>query len=77
MDETVALKQKQAKLIGFNNYAEVSLETKMAESTTQVLDFLTDLAQKARPFAIKELAALKKLAKEDFWHNSYFLLYSI
>ncbi|MDX1352251.1 MAG: M3 family metallopeptidase, partial [Thiomicrorhabdus sp.] len=54
-----------ATLLGFNNYAEYSLATKMAESTEQVLGFLRDLAVKSKPQAEQELATLKDFAKTE------------
>ncbi len=51
----VAKRQEKAKLLGFRNYAEYSLETKMAQSEDQVLDFLYDLAQRSRDAAISEV----------------------
>lgn len=49
------LRQEEARLLGYNSFAEVSLVRKMAESVPQVLSFLRDLAVKARPFAQKTL----------------------
>src|SRR5690606_32936852 len=51
INETLALRHELAQLLGFDNYAERSLATKMAQSTEQVLDFLTDLARKSKPLA--------------------------
>jgi len=48
MDEILALRHEKAQLLGFPNYAELSLATKMAESPQQVEDFLLDLAQRSR-----------------------------
>jgi oligopeptidase A len=56
MRQIVAKRHEKAKLLGFGNYAEYSLETKMAESVKQVLDFLYDLAQRSRSAAIDEVA---------------------
>lgn len=49
MEEILALRHELAQLLGFENYAHESLATKMAENPQQVLDFLTDLAKRARP----------------------------
>lgn len=49
MGEILALRQRQAALLGFRNAAEVSLAPKMADSPQQVIDFLMSLASKARP----------------------------
>ena len=62
MDEIIALRQQEAELLGFANYAEASLETKMARSTDEVLGFLYDLAVKAKPQAEQELAELRAYA---------------
>ncbi len=51
MNEILALRQELAKLLGFGNYAELSLASKMAESTEQVLSFLRDLGVRGKPFA--------------------------
>ncbi|MTD37365.1 oligopeptidase A [Erwinia sp. CPCC 100877] len=66
MNEILALRHELAQLLGFGNYAEKSLATKMAENTTQVLDFLTDLAKRARPQGEEELAQLRAFAKQEY-----------
>jgi len=66
MAEILALRHELAQLLGFENYASKSLATKMAQSTNQVLDFLTDLAKRARPQGEKELAQLRAFAKAEF-----------
>src|SRR5437763_3778637 len=53
----VELRRELAQLLGYRSYAEVSLVPKMAESPEQVLGFLDDLAQRARPFAETDVAA--------------------
>ncbi|KAB0211313.1 oligopeptidase A, partial [Escherichia coli] len=65
MEEILALRHELAQL-GFENYAHESLATKMAENPQQVLDFLTDLAKRARPQGEKELAQLRAFAKAEF-----------
>ncbi|MFD1800919.1 oligopeptidase A [Mixta tenebrionis] len=65
MAEELALRHELAQLLGFDSYAHKSLATKMAQSPTQVLDFLTDLAQRARPQAEKELERLRAFAKKE------------
>lgn len=59
----LALRREEAQLLGYDNYAEVSLVPKMAESVAQVLSFLRDLAVKARPFALKDIAELREFAR--------------
>ena len=61
----LALRTEEAKMLGYNNYAEVSLVPKMADSTDQVLGFLRELAVKAKPFAEKDLAELQAFAKDE------------
>ena len=51
----VAKRQEKAKILGFDNYAAFSLETKMASSVEQVIEFLNDLAQRSRQAAIEEV----------------------
>ena len=62
MQEILALRQEEARLLGFDNYAQVSVVPKMAESPEKVIGFLRDLAAKARPFAEKDLADLREFA---------------
>lgn len=63
--DLIELKQEKAKLLGYENYADFVLEERMAKSPTQVRSFLNELLEKAKPFAIKEIEELKKLAKAD------------
>ena len=65
MDEILALRDAQAKLLGFGSYAEKSLATKMARSVDEVMHFLHDLALKAKPQAEKELRELQDFAAEQ------------
>jgi len=60
--EILQLREEEAKLLGFQNYAEVSVATKMADSPAKVISFLRDLAQRARPFAEKDLADMRQFA---------------
>ena len=64
IDELLALRHEEAKLLGYDNYAEVSLVPKMAESPGQVIGFLRDLARRARPFAERDVAELRAFARE-------------
>ncbi|APR94450.1 oligopeptidase A [Pandoraea thiooxydans] len=64
--EQLALRHEEAQMLGFANYAEVSLEPKMAESPAQVLGFLEDLARRARPYAEKDWAELTAFAAQEF-----------
>ena len=59
----LALRDEEAKILGFANYAELSLETKMAKSPQDVIDFLEKLAIKAKPQAKRELEELQQFAE--------------
>lgn len=65
IDETLALRDELAALLGFNNYAERSIATKMANSTEEVLAFLNELAAKAKPQAQREYAELEEFARQQ------------
>ena len=59
------LRKEDAKLLGYASFAEVSLVPKMAQTPKQVLDFLQDLADRARPFAERDLAELRTFAADE------------
>src|SRR5471032_1095697 len=59
------LRDEEAKMLGYKNFAEVSLVPKMAQSPEQVISFLEDLARRARPYAEQDLAELRTFAKEE------------
>jgi oligopeptidase A len=61
----VPLRREIAQLLGYKNYAEVSLVPKMAESPSEVLAFLDDLARRAWPFAEKDVDELKEFARAE------------
>lgn len=65
MTQTLNLRQELAQLLDYANYSELSLATKMAESTEQVLTFLEDLAQRSKPFAERDLNELRAYAAEQ------------
>jgi len=65
ISELLQLRQEEAQLLGYNNYAEVSLVPKMAETPQQVIGFLEDLAQRARPFAEKDLDEVRAFARDE------------
>ena len=65
MDEIVKLRGEEARLLGFANYGELSLASKMANSPQQVVEFMRELAQRARPFAEKDLAELREFARTE------------
>ena len=58
------LRDEEAKLLDYRNFAEVSLVPKMAQSPEHVIEFLEDLARRARPYAEKDLAELRAFAKD-------------
>src|SRR6185436_6729760 len=57
--EILRLRQTQAKLLGFANFAELSLQPKMADSPQQVIEFLEQLGERAKPYAKQDLGELK------------------
>ncbi len=59
------LRAEEAAMLGYRNFAEISLVPKMAESPEQVLGFLREMARKAKPFAEKDVAALRSFAREE------------
>ena len=65
MEEILSLRQEMAQLLGFNNFAEYSLASKMAPNVQTVHDFLVDLAEHARTPALQEIAELQAIAKQD------------
>ncbi len=64
MQEILALRQEEAHLLGYANFGEVSVVPKMAQSADEVTTFLRDLAQRARPYAEKDVADLRAFAAE-------------
>ncbi len=58
------LRREEAQMLGFDSYAEVSLTSKMATTPNQVLDFLAELAAKAKPHAQRDLQALQEFAAD-------------
>jgi len=71
----LALRHEVAELVGFGNYAEYSLATKMAGNVSEVLDFLTELAEKSRGTAEEELNEIQGIASEPLqaWDIAYHL----
>jgi oligopeptidase A len=79
MNGILSLRFELARLLGFDNYAEYSLATKMAGSTQQVLSFLDDLAKRSRPIALREMQELRDFACDKFgvedlqpWDTGYY-----
>jgi oligopeptidase A len=65
IQEILALRLEEAQLLGYRNFGEVSVVTKMAESPEQVITFLRDLARKARPYAEKDVADMRAFAATE------------
>ena len=64
IEELLALRHEEAQLLGYANFGEVSLVPKMANSPQEVITFLRDLAQRARPYAEKDVQDLRQFARE-------------
>ena len=64
MEQILALRHEKAQLLGFNNYAELSLATKMAKQPEEVMNFLEDLADKSWRQARKDFVDLQSFAKQ-------------
>lgn len=75
--QLLRLRLEEAQLLGFNNFAELSLATKMADTPTQVIEFLENLAKKAKPYAEQDRLELEAYAKQlgindmQAWDVSY------
>ena len=65
IQDILALKQEEAELLGYPHFADVSLVPKMAHSPQQVVEFLRDLAQRARPYAERDLADMRAFAATE------------
>lgn len=64
IEKILNLRDKEAKLLGFETYAHLSLATKVANTPEEVITFLDHLAEKAKPIAEKEYAEIKTFAKK-------------
>ncbi|MEN2672715.1 M3 family metallopeptidase [Herbaspirillum huttiense] len=78
IDQILQLRKEEAQLLGYDNFAEVSLVAKMAKSPGEVIAFLEDLGQRARPFGQKDYEELKTFAREKLgldelkaWDSTY------
>ncbi len=65
MVDILAMREQEAKLLGFANFGALSVEPKMATSTQQVIDFLSELATKAKPYALKDVQDLRDYASTE------------
>jgi len=64
IEQLLSLRAEEASLLGYDSFAALRLETRMADSAAQVLRFLRELAAKARPFALRDLGQLRDFARE-------------
>ena len=73
--EILAIRKEISELVGFDNYAEYSLTTKMAETTSDVFEFLYDLANKTKSTALNEIEMIEQFAGQKLqpWDVSYYL----
>ncbi len=73
--EILAIRKEISELVGFDNYAEYSLATKMAETTADVFEFLYDLANKTKSSALNEIEMIEQFAGQKLqpWDVSYYL----
>jgi oligopeptidase A len=69
MREILALRQEDAKLLGYKNFSEVSLVPKMANSPDEVVNFLRDLGKRAKPFAQKDAQEMREFAAKELGIN--------
>jgi oligopeptidase A len=65
IDEILSLRHEMAHILGFDNYAELSVATKMADNGQQVIDFLESLADKSKSSAKQDLKQLTAFAKDE------------
>ncbi len=77
--DLLSLRKQAARLLGYTNYGETSLATKMATNVEQVMQFLDDLVQKSKPAAEKEFATLAQFARQhdgiaslEAWDIAYY-----
>ena len=65
IEKILELRHEKAQLLGFANYAELSLVRKMAETPEEVHAFLSEMVDKAKPFGEKDIAAIREIAAKD------------
>jgi oligopeptidase A len=70
INQILALRGEETRMLGYNNYAEVSLVPKMADTPAQVLEFLRELAARAKPFAARDLVELQAFARDELGMDS-------
>jgi oligopeptidase A len=65
IEEALSLRAEESQLLGFQHFADLRLQTRMADSAEEVMDFLRQLAKRAKPFAERDLTELKAFAKSE------------
>jgi len=65
IEEALSLRAEESQLLGFQHFADLRLQTRMADSAEEVMDFLRQLAKRAKPFAERDLTELKEFAKTE------------
>jgi oligopeptidase A len=65
IEEALSLRAEESQLLGFQHFADLRLRTRMADSAEEVMDFLRQLTQRAKPFAERDLTELKAFAKSE------------
>lgn len=78
IEQALSLRAEESKLLGFKHFADLRLQTRMANSDREVTDFLRQLAKRAKPFAERDLHELKAYAKTELglaelepWDNAF------
>ena len=77
IQDILSLRREAARMLGFASYAEVSLASKMADTPAEVLHFLDELAERAKPYAEKDMAELRAFARDldigdlQAWDHAY------
>ncbi|CAN1537862.1 Dcp Zn-dependent oligopeptidases [Burkholderiaceae bacterium] len=65
IEQALSLRAEESQLLGFQHFADLRLQTRMADSAEEVMDFLRQLAKRAKPFAERDLTELKAFAKSE------------
>jgi oligopeptidase A len=65
IEELLSLRGEEARLLGYGDFAELRLQTRMARSAEEVTAFLRDLARRAKPYAERDLAQLREYAARE------------
>ncbi len=65
IEKTLKLRDESAKILGFKNFAELSISSKTASSPEEVIDFLQSLAETCSKYSPEEIEEIKKIAEED------------